>query len=668
MMKAPTAPDPMKTAEAQSKMNKEAILESAKVNQMNQTTPWGTTSYTGEIGTPDRQQTVALDEQDQRALDTRRGIVQGVLDTGMNSLVPQVAEGFKNNAGLDFSNLPGRNSFNPGNLPGGGEFNYGGRRPGATNFGFNNLPGGGMFSFNKMPGGNEFSQGDLPGGQEFSFDKLPGGNKFSFDKLPGGQEFSFDNMPGGNKFSFDKLSNVRRFSTNGLPGGGEFRYSGLPELSSGKDLLTASEPVERATYDRAMNLLRPEIADKRRTLETSLINRGIPLDSPAAQRQLDRLDRTEGQQLENLSLSSILAGRNEQSRLFGNQLQARGQIAGEQMGEAQHNLGRRKALSDERARMQQLDQSLRSQLAGEQSQAAGINQRLRQLLGGEQSQEHGINQNLRQLLGGEQSQEHGINQNLRQLLGGEQTQEYGLNQELRKLLGTEKTQEAGINQNLRQILGGEQTKESDINHRLRQQLSGEQLSQFGANEQLRSSRNAEDANRFGLNQSLRQQLFGERANNYNMDQALRKQLISEGLMKRTQPINELAMLLGQAPALQMPQFPGVTQYQQQAPDYMGMVQSNYAQQANARAQQQAGMWSGLGSIAGGLFSLSDRRLKDDIKPIGKLDNGLTVYSYRFKGTSAYQIGLMADEVEMVRPEAVGEYDGFKTVNYAEAVK
>lgn len=81
-----------------------------------------------------------------------------------------------------------------------------------------------------------------------------------------------------------------------------------------------------------------------------------------------------------------------------------------------------------------------------------------------------------------------------------------------------------------------------------------------------------------------------------------------------------------------------------------------------------GAVQGLGGgikYLGGIFS--DRRLKDDVKPVGKLDNGLTVYSYRYKAGGPVQIGLMADEVEAVAPEAVGNIGGYKTVRYELAV-
>jgi hypothetical protein len=75
-----------------------------------------------------------------------------------------------------------------------------------------------------------------------------------------------------------------------------------------------------------------------------------------------------------------------------------------------------------------------------------------------------------------------------------------------------------------------------------------------------------------------------------------------------------------------------------------------------------GAMSMFGGGGGGMFS--DERLKDDIKPVGKLDDGQTVYSYRYKGDPRTQIGLLAQEVEKVHPEAVSTHpSGYKMVRY-----
>ena len=73
-----------------------------------------------------------------------------------------------------------------------------------------------------------------------------------------------------------------------------------------------------------------------------------------------------------------------------------------------------------------------------------------------------------------------------------------------------------------------------------------------------------------------------------------------------------------------------------------------------------GAGSAMGA-ASGMFS--DSRLKTNIKQVGTLSDGLGVYSYDYIwGEPA--VGVMADEVEQLRPWALGApVNGFATVNY-----
>lgn len=92
----------------------------------------------------------------------------------------------------------------------------------------------------------------------------------------------------------------------------------------------------------------------------------------------------------------------------------------------------------------------------------------------------------------------------------------------------------------------------------------------------------------------------------------------------------------------------------------------------------AGAGSGIGAGLGALMMLfSDPRLKTDDEPVGKLDNGLTVHSYRYidDPPEMRRIGLMADEVERKRPDAVaiagpewGALGGMRMVDYARATE
>jgi hypothetical protein len=77
-------------------------------------------------------------------------------------------------------------------------------------------------------------------------------------------------------------------------------------------------------------------------------------------------------------------------------------------------------------------------------------------------------------------------------------------------------------------------------------------------------------------------------------------------------------------------------------------------------------YDNFGGELGAKF-LSDRRLKTDIRPVGKLLDGQTIYSYRFRGSPRTQLGLIAQEVEKRRPDAVSRHpSGFKMVDYRKA--
>lgn len=151
------------------------------------------------------------------------------------------------------------------------------------------------------------------------------------------------------------------------------------------------------------------------------------------------------------------------------------------------------------------------------------------------------------------------------------------------------------------------------------------------------------------------------------------------LTERNLPISDYTALNGLKPATPAPvntPTPGVST----TPVGQYMYDSSKQNQANAQGQMTGlyGLAGTLGgayaSSAGGsaaitalLASLSDRHAKTDIKRVGKLDNGLPVYLYRYKGGVKPQIGLMADEVKELHPNAVINIGGLGHVNYAEAV-
>lgn len=70
-----------------------------------------------------------------------------------------------------------------------------------------------------------------------------------------------------------------------------------------------------------------------------------------------------------------------------------------------------------------------------------------------------------------------------------------------------------------------------------------------------------------------------------------------------------------------------------------------------------------GSTSAGDYS--DVRLKTDISRIGTTKGGLPVYTYRYKAGGPMRMGVMAQEVEKVKPEAVThDAAGWKKVDYS----
>lgn len=61
---------------------------------------------------------------------------------------------------------------------------------------------------------------------------------------------------------------------------------------------------------------------------------------------------------------------------------------------------------------------------------------------------------------------------------------------------------------------------------------------------------------------------------------------------------------------------------------------------------------------------SDIRLKQDISLVGRLENGLGLYRFSYIGDDKAYVGVMAQEVEAIMPEAVvSDEDGFLRVHY-----
>jgi len=105
------------------------------------------------------------------------------------------------------------------------------------------------------------------------------------------------------------------------------------------------------------------------------------------------------------------------------------------------------------------------------------------------------------------------------------------------------------------------------------------------------------------------------------------------------------------------QLAGIQQQQQQRKDA----------QAGAKGQAFGAGLGTIGNIAGSIFS--DIRLKENLKQVGKLDNGLNIYLFNYIGEEIPQLGVIAQEVQLVNPSAVVEDElGFLKVDYKKVVE
>jgi hypothetical protein len=148
------------------------------------------------------------------------------------------------------------------------------------------------------------------------------------------------------------------------------------------------------------------------------------------------------------------------------------------------------------------------------------------------------------------------------------------------------------------------------------------------------------------------------------DQA-RQQAIQEQSFLRSEPLNMLNAVRSASPVA-MPQFQGYSGTNIQAAPIMQATQAQGQADMglyNAKVGQQNSTLGLLGTLgAAGLYGFSDRRLKSNIVRIGTHRSGFPLYSYEIFGKP--DIGVMADEVAAVRPDAVVMHkSGFMMVNY-----
>jgi hypothetical protein len=162
---------------------------------------------------------------------------------------------------------------------------------------------------------------------------------------------------------------------------------------------------------------------------------------------------------------------------------------------------------------------------------------------------------------------------------------------------------------------------------------------------------------------------------FGVGQQARQTALQEQAYLRNEPLNTLSAVRTGA-QVQGPQFVNSAQQATTAgPDILGAAQMGYNAQMgdfNAKQAAQANLNQGLFQLGGSAMMMSDIRLKENIKPVGVMPNGLTLYSFEYVDEikshplagDGVHVGVMAQEVEQVFPYAVKTLDdGYKVVDY-----
>ena len=176
------------------------------------------------------------------------------------------------------------------------------------------------------------------------------------------------------------------------------------------------------------------------------------------------------------------------------------------------------------------------------------------------------------------------------------------------------------------------------------------------------------------NNQVAQQMFANQQSGANLSNQAQQQAYNQALTQYNMPLNTLSALRTGA-QVQNPSFVNSAQQATTSgADLLGAAGMQYNAQMgdfNAKQAAQQNFNQGLMGLGGaGIMAFSDIRMKENIKQIHWMPNGLPVYEYEYKpefkdiAGHGKHIGVMAQEVELVQPEAViTNANGYKMVNY-----
>jgi hypothetical protein len=426
-----------------------------------------------------------------------------------------------------------------------------------------------------------------------------------------------------------------------------------------------------------MSRLDPQLQRQRSQLETQLANQGLVRGGEAfnaaiteQQQQENDLRTQAALQGLNLDMAARQQGLGEAQALggFANQAALAGFGAGQQATAAQNAAAQQnfqnalaRQAAENQAQSQAFGQRAQAGQFGNEAQLAAFQAAMQNQAAGNQA----IGQNFGQAQAAQAMANQAQQQNFQQRMAAG---EFGRQGQLASFQTQQAAQDAAnraIAQNFQQGLGAAGAYNTAAGQQFGQDMdiAGLYNAALAQNQQTALQQAQARA-------AMQGQRFNQAQAGASFQNAQRQAALQEQLALRSQPLNEIAAIMGGA-QVQMPQFQAYQGADVAAAPIFGaqqaagnFAQQNYANQTaayNARMGLYGNLAGAFGAAAGG-GAFSDRRLKSNIVRVDTHPLGIGVYEYDI--FDRRERGVMADEVEQVKPDAVTTHpSGYKMVYY-----
>jgi hypothetical protein len=444
-------------------------------------------------------------------------------------------------------------------------------------------------------------------------------------------------------------------------------------LRTGADMSgVAAMPVNAGmTGQQAiMARLQPQLAQQSAATAQQLANQGITPGSEAYNNAMRQQQQGQNDLLSQAALQGIGLDMSANQQGYG---QAMGQAG---MYNAALGQGFGQAAQAQQMGNQAIGQNFGQGFQAQQLANQAVGQNFGQIGAANAAQNAAVGQNFGQGVTAQQLGNQAIGQNFGQAMQSNAAQNAAQAQRYGQAAGNAQFGNAAQLSQFQSDLANQQAGNQAIAQNYGQGMSSQQLANqaigqnYGQAMSSQDQANAAMAQNYGqagtsaglYNQAAAQQ-FNQNLGAAQFGNQAQQQRLQQNIAMRNQPLNEILGLLSGS-QIQTPQFQGYVGGGniQAAPVAQAATnQGNYNTAAyNAQMGALGGLYQGIGSAAGGIFS--DIRLKSNIVKVGDHPKGFGIYEYDIFGRR--ERGVMAQEVEKIIPEAVLEHpNGYKMVNY-----